>query len=169
MFLTELKRLETMIAEVVWPTYRADESSSHITNTFSPQDDYTYHLTYDEKKKSFVAQTGDLFPKFRVFPVYLEISIWCNKVGPNQMESVSAVINAFWPTAGKKGNDFNTHVRKEENIVPDVKFLEDMEMKDVEQIALVLLKHSRDMIRTLHERNYPPAPSKEVDHAEASS
>ena len=44
-------------------------------------------------------------------------------------------------------------VQRHVSSVPDVQFLEDMEMSDIEQIAMKLLRNVRSMMRTVNERS----------------
>ena len=142
MFLNELKRLENMIGEVVFPT-EATKSDPKVQ--FGNKNAEFFVVKYDPKLSSHVAvydsQRGD---------VRFKISIYCKRASPNDMDSIESNIlvkNVFI----EKRRDLQ--VQRHVSSVPDVQFLEDMEMSDIEQIAMKLLRNVRSMMRTVNERS----------------
>ena len=159
-FYTELSRLKTMIAEVVWPTDSCKMEGTDFVE-FEDSDEETFQLCYSPARNSFVAkyETGidTVFPITDCAHQKIDIciSIWANKTGPNDMESIGALLTATYNEGSVKKSTGCTDLQRTESVVPDVKFLEDMTLQDVEQVAHYLLKCIRSMIKTLNERNSP--------------
>ena len=148
MFLAELKRIKRMICEVVFPTMAKCEPAKTVPFYYK-RSRPTMILRHSYTKDSFQATTLDLFfhDANSNDPMVFELDIWCKRTN-DKMESIEVDMRATYSPLDKD----NIELERHESLFPDVDFLEDMEMKDIDQLALIILKKSRILVQTLRER-----------------
>jgi len=159
MFLTELKRIKRMICEVVFPTMTKLDPAK-IIKFYHKHESPVCTIVYDKDKNEFVISTTELLSHNKIVqfynaaendPVYFSLSIWCNRTN-NCSESIEVEMVAMYRFNVLKINRSTIEKSKHLSLVPDVDYLEDMEMKDIDQLAMTILKAARSFVQTLRER-----------------
>ena len=153
MFQEELERLKTMIGEVVFPTESHNSDALPKEYCFKNNRKITYTLGYDNYNESYVATTDYLFsgrydPDNSCTSRFINVKIWCKKSGTD-MDTIEVDLEVSYVVKGPRPEE---HIKKHESIVPDCKYLEDMDMQKIEQVALLILKQARTMMHSLNER-----------------
>ena len=151
MFLTELNRIKTMIAEMLFPV----DTPESLPKEYKFDDDFfaKFTLLYDKEKKRYIASSccvmNDRYnPADVKNPYSVTLSIYCNRVAPKDMDTICADINATYWYSGRK----NIEVKKTESIVPNEQFVDNMTMDEIEHVALVILKSIRHVVSELNKR-----------------
>ena len=155
MFPIEVKRVIAMIAEAIHPTENVDEHFNGRVYQFGKNNRY-FSLYYNKETKRPTACTNDLFSarydlndKNNVIKFILKI--WGKREAPNGMDSVEAHMEAcYCPPFGDASKTII--ISKQESIVPDVKFLEEMYMDDMEKVSVFIVKSARRLINVLQQR-----------------
>lgn len=155
MFTTEVKRVINLIAEAVFPTDNVDENfNGHVMKL--GKGDKFLTLYYDKDTKRPTAATNDLFsptydPNDKDNRIKFILKVYSNRQAPNGMDSIEADLQAcYCPPHGEESKTII--LNRHESIVPDVKFIEEMYMDDMEKVATFIVKSARRLINILQQR-----------------
>ena len=155
MFTKEVKRVVNMIAEAVFPTDNVDENFNGHIMKFGKGDVFLT-IYFDRDNQRPTVCTNDLFspvynPNDKDNRIKFILKIWGKQEAPNGMDSIEADLQAcYCPPHGEESKTII--LNRHESIVPDVKFIEEMYMDDMEKVATFIVKSARRLINILQQR-----------------
>lgn len=153
MFTTEVKRVQNMLAELIHPSIVYEEGCPGKMIFFSSKKN-SYFTAYVHQNHKCPA-VGSMYalddhdPDDVLATIKFSVTMWCNKKSPNGMDSIEADIIATHIPPHDPGKPLQkkcTDVKKHLSIVPDVKFLEDMYLDDMEKTATSIVIESRRLV-----------------------
>lgn len=167
MFTKEVKRVQNMLAELLNPSAVIEEGCPGKMIFFNSKKDSSFTLYYSQQNKctevSSCYVSDEFNPDDGLNRIVLQVDLWYKKQAPTEMDSIEADVTAMYSPKPNvfMGVDFGKQVqdktvqdkiriiKKHLSIIPDVKFIEDMYLDDMEKTATFIVKESRVLIRRL--------------------